>query len=71
MGGPPLRAAHVIDQLTAHARDHNPNALRLLNQPDSKTTLSILTTFQTHMRIVSVLAEAWPDQDIATQVAKM
>jgi len=50
-----------VDQLTAHARDHNPNALRLLNQPDSKTTLSILTTFQTHMRIVSVLAEAWPD----------
>jgi type IV secretion system coupling TraD/TrwB family protein len=50
-----------IDQLTAHARDHNPNALRLLNEPDSKTTLSILTTFQTHMRIVSVLAEAWPD----------
>jgi len=51
-----------VDVLTAHARNHNPNALRLLNQPDSKTTLSILTTFQTHMRIVSVLAEAWPDQ---------
>ncbi len=50
-----------VDQLAAYARDHNPNALRLLNQPDSKTTLSILTTFQTHMRIVSVLAEAWPD----------
>ena len=50
-----------VDVLTAHAKDHNPNALRLLNQPDSKTTLSILTTFQTHMRIVSVLAEAWPD----------
>jgi type IV secretion system coupling TraD/TrwB family protein len=50
-----------VDRLTAYARDHNPNALRLLDQPDSKTTLSILTTFQTHMRIVSVLAEAWPD----------
>jgi conjugative relaxase-like TrwC/TraI family protein len=50
-----------IDQLTTFARDHNPNALRLFAQPDSKTTLSILTTFQTHMRIVSVLAEAWPD----------
>jgi hypothetical protein len=48
-----------VEELTAFARDHNPNALRLLNQPDSKTTLSILTTFQTHMRIVSVLAEAW------------
>ncbi len=50
-----------VDVLTEHARNHNPNALRLLNQPDSRTTLSILTTFQTHMRIVSVLAEAWPD----------
>jgi hypothetical protein len=50
-----------IEQLTTFARDHNPNALKLFGQPDSKTTMSILTTFQTHMRIVSVLAEAWPD----------
>jgi hypothetical protein len=50
-----------IEQLTTFAMDNNPNALRLFNEPSSKTTLSILTTFQTHMRIVSVLAEAWPD----------
>jgi hypothetical protein len=50
-----------VDKLTSFARDHNPNALKLLGQPDSKTTMSILTTFQAHMRIVSVLAEAWPD----------
>jgi hypothetical protein len=50
-----------VDKLAAFARDHNPNALRLLDQPDSKTTISILSTFQTHMRIVSVLADAWPD----------
>jgi hypothetical protein len=50
-----------VATLTALAVDHNPNALRLLAQPDSKTTLSILTTFQTHMRIVSILAEAWRD----------
>jgi hypothetical protein len=50
-----------VDQLAAFARDHYPNALRLLNQPDSTTTVSILTTFQTHMRIVSVLADAWSD----------
>jgi hypothetical protein len=50
-----------VDELAAFARDHNPNALRLLDQPDSKTTLSILSTFQTHMQIVSVLAEAWSD----------
>ncbi|WP_316162850.1 type IV secretion system DNA-binding domain-containing protein [Bradyrhizobium sp. SZCCHNRI20481] len=50
-----------VEQLTTLARNHNPNALKLLGQPDSKTTMSILTTFQAHMRIVSVLAEAWPD----------
>src|SRR4051794_23716992 len=50
-----------VHELVAFARDHNPNALRLLDQPDSKTTLSILSTFQTHMRIVSALADAWPD----------
>jgi len=50
-----------VDKLATFARNHNPNALKLLGQPDSKTTMSILTTFQTHMRIVSVLAEAWPD----------
>jgi hypothetical protein len=43
-----------IEQLATFARDHNPNALKLLGQSDSKTTMSILTTFQTHMRIV------WP-----------
>ena len=48
-----------VGQLAAYARGYNPNALLLLDQPDSKTTLSILTTFQTHMRIVSMLAEAW------------
>jgi Type IV secretion-system coupling protein DNA-binding domain len=50
-----------VKTLSEHARNHNPNAVRLLREPDSKTTLSILTTFQTHMRIVSVLAEAWSD----------
>ncbi|UFZ02627.1 type IV secretion system DNA-binding domain-containing protein [Bradyrhizobium ontarionense] len=50
-----------VGKLAAYAKDHNPNALRLLDQPESKTTLSILTTFQTHMQIVSVLAEAWSD----------
>jgi hypothetical protein len=54
-----------VDRLTAYAKDHNPNALRLLYQPDCKTTMSILTTFQTHMRIVSVLAEAWSNPSAA------
>jgi type IV secretion system coupling TraD/TrwB family protein len=50
-----------LESLLDFAQTHNPNALRLLSQPDSKTTQGILTTFQTHMRIVSVLADAWPD----------
>ena len=54
-----------VDQLAAFARDHNPNGLRLLAQPDSKTTLSILTTFQTHMRIVSMLTDAWSNPSAA------
>jgi Type IV secretion-system coupling protein DNA-binding domain len=49
------------ETLVEHARNHNPNALRLLNQPDSKTTTSILQTFQANMRIVMILAEAWSD----------
>lgn len=49
------------DALTAMAREHNPNALRTLSQPDNRTTQSILSTFQTHMNTVSVLAEAWAD----------
>lgn len=58
-----LEAAVNADHetLTQYARDHHPSALRLLDQPESRTTHSILTTFHTHMRIVSVLAEAWPD----------
>jgi Type IV secretion-system coupling protein DNA-binding domain len=49
------------ETLIEHARNHNPNALRLLNQPDSRTTMSILQTFQANMRIVMILAEAWSD----------
>ncbi|HEY2229998.1 MAG TPA: type IV secretion system DNA-binding domain-containing protein [Xanthobacteraceae bacterium] len=49
------------ETLIEHARNHNPNALRLLNQPDSRTTTSILQTFQVNMRIVMILAEAWSD----------
>ncbi len=48
-----------VDTLTAMAREHHPSALRLLAQPESRTTQSILSTFQTHMNTVSVLEEAW------------
>jgi type IV secretory pathway TraG/TraD family ATPase VirD4 len=58
-----LRKAVTADvaTLAGYAKEHNPGTMQLLAQPDSKTTMSILTTFQTHMRVVSVLAEAWPD----------
>jgi hypothetical protein len=54
-----------VDVLTTLAKDHNPSAVRLLDPPDSKTTHSILQTFQAHTRIVTVLAEAWPDPSAA------
>jgi len=50
-----------LETLTAMARDHHPPALRLLSQPESRTTQSILSTFQTHMNTVAVLAEAWAE----------
>ncbi len=58
-----LKAVVTADPATlkGHVQRHSPGALRHLDQPDNKTTLSILTTFQTHMRIVSVLAESWSD----------
>lgn len=50
-----------LETLTAMASDHHPPALRLLSQPESRTTQSILSTFQTHMNTVAVLAEAWAE----------
>ncbi|MGF1630208.1 MAG: type IV secretion system DNA-binding domain-containing protein [Kiloniellaceae bacterium] len=50
-----------LETLATMARDHHPPALRLLSQPESRTTQSILSTFQTHMNTVAVLAEAWAE----------
>ena len=50
-----------VPTLAGFASAHYPAASKLLDNPDSKTTQSILTTFQTHMRVVSMLADAWPD----------
>ena len=47
------------DQLADHAANYNPNALRTLDNPESKTTQSILSTFQTHMKEISMLSDAW------------
>ena len=45
--------------LAAMARDHHIDAIRLLENQDSRTTQSALSTFQTHMNVVATLAEAW------------
>lgn len=47
------------EKLLALAIQYNPNAIRNLESPESRTTQSILSTFQTHMHVVSTLADAW------------
>jgi type IV secretory pathway TraG/TraD family ATPase VirD4 len=47
------------EKLLELATQYNPNAVRNLETPESRTTQSILSTFQTHMHVVSTLADAW------------
>jgi len=47
------------DVLLAMARQHHRDAVRLLENPDSRTTQSVLSTFQTNMHVVASLADAW------------
>ena len=47
------------ETLLTMARKLHVDAVRLLENPDSRTTQSVLSTFQTHMHVVAVLAEAW------------
>lgn len=58
-----LRRAVIGDAsaLSAMARKYHPEALRLLEDPASRTTQSVLATLQAHMHVVSALADAWPD----------
>lgn len=49
------------DALLEMARRHHCDAARLLESPDSRTTQSVLSTFQTHMNVVASLADAWHD----------
>lgn len=43
------------------AKAHHPEAMRVLDDPTSKTTQSVLATFQAHMNVVGALADAWMD----------
>ncbi len=45
------------------AKAHHPEAMRVLEDPSSKTTQSVLATFQAHMNVVGALADAWADDD--------
>ena len=52
-------SASSAERLLALARKHHIDAVRLLENPDSRTMQSALSTFQTHMHVVATLAEAW------------
>ncbi|MEZ5895384.1 MAG: type IV secretion system DNA-binding domain-containing protein [Parvularculaceae bacterium] len=49
------------ERLFAIAKAVHPEAARVLADPASRTTQSILATFQAHMNTVSALADAWDD----------
>ncbi len=49
------------ERLFAIAKAVHPEATRVLADPTSRTTQSILATFQAHMNTVSALADAWYD----------
>ncbi|MFX8616525.1 type IV secretion system DNA-binding domain-containing protein, partial [Acinetobacter baumannii] len=46
------------ETLLAMAQKHHVDAVRLLQNPDSRTTHSVLSTFQAHMHVVAALAVA-------------
>ncbi len=48
-----------VETLLAMARRHHIDAVRLLENPDSRTTQSALSTFQSHMNVVAALSDAW------------
>jgi hypothetical protein len=50
----------LLDTAKAYHRD----AVRLLEQPDSRTTQSVLSTFQAHIHVIAALADAWDHNDI-------
>ncbi len=58
-----LRDVAVKDAkaLYAIAASYHAEAMRVLQDPLSKTTQSVLATFQAHMNVVSTLADAWAD----------
>ena len=50
-------ATSDADTLLGLAKAHHVDAVRLLENPDSRTTQSVLSTFQAHMHVVATLAD--------------
>ena len=49
------------DALLSLAKSYHRDAVRLLENPESRTTQSVLATFQAHMHVVAALGDAWRD----------
>lgn len=58
-----LHEAATSDAEALHnfAKSYHRDAVRLLENPESRTTQSVLATFQAHMHVVAALGDAWRD----------
>ncbi len=54
-------ATSDADALLHFAKTYHRDAVRLLENPESRTTQSVLATFQAHMHVVAALGDAWRD----------
>ena len=54
-------ATSNANALLGFAKSYHLDAVRLLENPESRTTQSVLATFQAHMHVVAALGDAWRD----------
>jgi len=54
-------ATSDANALLGFAKSYHLDAVRLLENPESRTTQSVLATFQAHMHVVAALGDAWRD----------
>jgi Type IV secretion-system coupling protein DNA-binding domain/TraM recognition site of TraD and TraG len=54
-------ATSDADTLLHFAKAYHRDAVRLLENPESRTTQSVLATFQAHMHVAAALGDAWRD----------
>jgi hypothetical protein len=52
-------ATSNADTLLNFAKMYHADAVRLLENPETRTTQSVLSTFQAHMHVVGALGDAW------------